>query len=241
LWIAAISIFRSNKVSAIKTISVSRINDKIPSWQETAAGLLPIIILSIAVCLEGAGNQSILFPVLGYIFILLLFALPAGFLPIAWEGGIPRWSSPYLGLVMLDLLLLFPIYFTRLFGNFWGMLSLRLAISILLLYFGYRLVTVLRRRSNRKGYPPEVDWTQFIFILHPLSPIVLMIIFDEIDFANKAIFLLLGGLILAVGSFVYLRARKPWLGIVALVGSALLVLVLGNLAARWYWLAHTWG
>jgi hypothetical protein len=224
----------------MEMISVSRPDDKITPWGETAAGLLPVIILSTAVCLEGTSNQSFLFPLLGYVSILLLFALPAFVIPIAWECGFPRWSSPYLGLVMLDILLISPIFFTRLFENDWGMLFLRGALGLLLLYFGYRLAMVLRRKSIRKETLPEFGWTQLFFIVHPLTPLVLMIVFDEIAVAYKAVFLLLGGLILAVGALVYLRARKLWLGLTALLVSALLALLLANSAAGMYWRTYSW-
>ena len=51
------------------SISLNRTDDMIASWVETAAGLLPVIILSMAITMEGAGNQSFLFPLLTYAFL----------------------------------------------------------------------------------------------------------------------------------------------------------------------------
>jgi hypothetical protein len=53
----------------MESISLNRTDDMIASWGETAAGLLPVIILSMATTMEGTSNQTFLFPLLTSAFL----------------------------------------------------------------------------------------------------------------------------------------------------------------------------
>jgi hypothetical protein len=59
-----------------------------------------------ATTIEGASFQSFQL----YTFLLLLFALPVIGIYVTWKRGFARWSSPYLDLVVLDILLVLPYF-----------------------------------------------------------------------------------------------------------------------------------
>lgn len=77
----------------METIAEDHTGSKIASWRETAAGLLPVLTLSVATTVEGTSTENWYSFLPVYIFILLLYALPAVGIPLAVKRGIPRWSS----------------------------------------------------------------------------------------------------------------------------------------------------
>jgi hypothetical protein len=225
----------------LDTISENHTGRKIASWGETAAGILPVLTLSLATTLEGTSNQTLLSFLPVYILIFLLYALPAIGVPLAVKRGIPRWSSPYLALLVLDLLLL-PVLFSAQFdtatGGIW---SFGIVLIVVLLCGGFMLVKYLRSQDAQTEKSSEHDWTQILLGIQTLTPIYLLIVFDEIDTTFKSPFIILGGVILAAGAVVYLRTRWRWLGLAALLGSLLLVVLPAKNIARVYWSTHPWG
>jgi len=222
------------------TISDSSTTSKIASWGETIAGILPVLTLSLATTIEGTSAQSWLSLLPMYTFILLLYALPAIGVPLAVKGGIPRWSSPYLALLVVDLMLL-PIIFSALMGTASGGIWFFGIVVIVLVSGGFLVVKNLLSKETRMEKRADNDWSQILFGIQTLTPFYLMVVFDEIDTAFKNPFIILNGLILAAGALVYLRARGRWLRLAALVGSVLLVVLLANNIAKLYWSTHPWG
>ncbi len=224
----------------MEAISVSITGKKTATWGQTVAGLLPVIVLTLATMLEGSGNQGWLSYLPVYFFISLIYALPAIAVPVAVKSGIPRWSSGYLGLLVINLMLLPLIFSTQTWQSFGGATVLQITVIVLLVALIVRLVVALR---NMPEQPPEgVDnsWSQILLGVQTLVPMYLMVVFDEIGLAFKTPFLLLNGLILAAGALVYLRARRQWLGVTALVGSVLLVVPLASYLTVRYWNTHPW-
>jgi glucose dehydrogenase len=66
-------------------------------------------------------------------------------------------------------------------------------------------------------------------------PLAMLFAFDEIPVVEKALLILGGAVILAVGGGVYMRASNRWVGIGVLLLSALLVWGYANSAAWLYW------
>ena len=176
-----------------------------------------------------------------YLFILLLYTLPVIGVVLASKRGFPRWSSSYLALLVLDLLLL-PVIFSAQFGTAsGGIWSFGFVLIVVLLCGGFLVVKNLSSQQVQTEKPTENDWTQILFGLQTLTPIYLLVVFDEIEVAFKSPYLIMGGLVLAAGAVVYLRSRWRWLGLAALLGSVLLVSVLAKNVARMYWSTHPWG
>jgi len=221
-------------------IAENHINTKIASWRESVAGILPVLTLSLATTLEGTSTESwySFLPVVT--FIVLLYALPAIGVPLAVKRGIPRWSSSYLGLLLFDLMLL-PVLISAQFGTAsGGSWSFGIAV-IVLLFGGFLVVKNLLSEDTGSVKRTENDWTQILFGIQTLVPIYLLVRFDEIDVAFKSPIIILGGLILTAGAVVYLRSRWRWLGLAALLGSVLLVVLLAKPIAWLYWSTHPWG
>jgi hypothetical protein len=208
---------------------------------ETVAGLLPVIALTLATTLEGSGNQGWLSYLPMYILIALLYALPTIAVPVAVKSGVPRWSSGYLGLLVIDLMLLPLIFSKQTWQDFGGAIVLQITVIVLLVALIVRLVTALRKMPEQPPKGVDNSWTQVLLGAQTLVPLYLMVIFDEIGLAAKTTFLLLNGLILAAGALAYLRARRSWLGVAALLGSVLLVVPLASYLTVRYWNNHPWG
>jgi hypothetical protein len=210
------------------------------TWEEAAAGVLPVSVLSLATTLEGT-SQNGLTGILVYVFILLLFALPAVGIPLAWECGFQRWSSSYLAIAALDVLLLPSILFSQLFPSFWGNLFLQMTTVLLVIVTVYRLMARMRNKARRTSYQADNDWTQILFGAQTLTPVMIMGIFDEIAVPHKTPWILASRLILAAGALVYLRSRRIWLGTALLITSALLAVLLANFTADLYWSSFSGG
>jgi hypothetical protein len=221
----------------METIFKNQISGKVAPWRETSAGLLPVIILSMATTLEGTSFQSLLL----YTFLLLLIALPVIGIYVAWKRGFARWSAPYLGLVALDILLVLPIFLNQVVDSVWWIPFLQVALILLLMFLFYRRVVDLRGKPTRTDPPAEYDWAQIFFGAQTLTPLLVMVVFDEIAIAYKTPYLLLSGFILALGGLVYMRAHLQWLGVAALLGSILLALLMANTVAGMYWTAYSGG
>lgn len=210
------------------------------SWGETAAGVLPLTLFSLATTLEGV-KHSPLATALTWIFMFLLYALPLAGILKAWERGFPRWSPPYLGLAVIGVVLLRALMFDPLFLDVIPMVTLRLSVLLLLVFFligAWRLV----RRTREKPIPAgELDWTSFLFGAQVWMPFVVMVIFDEIPVAARASLVLFCGVILLAGALVYLRARSRWVGALGLAVSMALAWWGAGYLAGWYWGAHPWG
>lgn len=213
------------------TVLENETSGKVAPWEETVAGLLPVIILSMATTLEGTSFQSWLL----YTFLFLLVALPVIGFYVAWKRGFARWSSPYLALVVLDILLVFPIIATQFVTSVWWIPFVQILLILLLVFLFYRRVVDRRGKPTQMDSPTKHDWTQILFGVQTLTPMLMLVMFDEIAVAFKTPFMLLGGLILALGGLVYLRTRLQWLGIAALLGSILLVILMANSMAGIYW------
>ena len=224
----------------MEMITDSRERSAGASWGESITGILPVLILSLAATLEGTSAESWYSMLPVYIFIFLLYALPAVGVPLAVKRGIPRWSPSYLALLLFDLMLL-PILLSARMGTASGGLWIFGMAVIVLLIGGFLVLKNLLREDAGTEKRAENNWTQILFGIQTLVPIFLLIRFDEIDVAYKSPYLILGGLILAAGAVVYLRARQRWLRLAALLGSVMLVVLLTKPIVNTYWSTHPWG
>lgn len=209
------------------------------SWGETAVGVLPVATLCLAITLEGSGS------VFSWLWIWgafgLLFALPAVGILKAIESGFPRWSAPYFGLAALNAWLIYAIFTQRLFPWPWLDWVMRAAILLLVGYFFLGLVRILRRRPAGGETDGGQEMGMLFFCAHTFAPLVMLLAFDEIAVAAKALMILVGAVILVLGGVVYMRARNRGVGAAALAVSALGVWGYANAAAWLYWRGVGWG
>ena len=216
-------------------ISQTQFSSKVATWRGTLAGLLPVLIFSLATALEGTSSQAFLTAWLTWAAFLMLSALPVIGILAAWERGFPRWSAPYFGLLVLDIPLIGLIFFTRIIDNPWGLWSLRAGLIVLLLIFVFYILKRLIEQPVGGDISVDHDVLQFFFGVHVLIPLSWLFILDEIAVAYKTPVIVLCGIILAGGALVYLRSRQMWLRGVSLLASVLVALLLAYLAATLYW------
>jgi hypothetical protein len=203
-------------------------------WRETAAGVLPVAVLSLAISLEGSGVGSLSWLWVGLVFILL-FSLPVVGILKAIESGFPRWCASYFGLAVLDGWLIYAIFTQRLFPEQWVDWVVRAGVLLLVGYFCIGVLRVLQRKPAWGGADGGQEAGMLLFSAHTFMPLAMLFAFDEIPVAEKALLILGGAVILAVGGGVYMRARNRWVGVGVLLLSALLVWGYANSAVWLYW------
>lgn len=209
------------------------------SWGETAAGVLPLALMSLAITLEGSGRGSFS-TILVWLTFFALYAVALAGILAAWARGFPRWSPPYLGLAVVDVLLFGFVMSGNVFESAAFLISLRLGVVLLLVFFALWAVALIRSKT---GASPSsaLDWTAFLFAAQVWMPIVVMVILDEIPLSAKTPLALLCGAILLAGALAYLRLRSGWAGALALAVSMALGVWSASYLAGWYWGAHPWG
>ena len=148
---------------------------------------------------------------------------------MGWVKGFPRWSYPYVGLVLA-----FTLYWTdvstpelRLLnytfgrGEAWGLRAWIpfSAVAAIALVFTRSLRPLLRLLTGVWR-----DWTRLSFALYGAMPLLVWVSFDEVDRSFQFPYLLAAMLLLAGGAVAYMRAARSQ-------GRALALLV--GLAPAW--------
>ena len=188
------------------------------SWKEFLVGLFPFLLAGgVMPLLSYLGRERIISGMDGAVIVLPLLGLFIVLLLVGAKKGLPRWSLPYLGflLSMLSLYIfsaIFGIPIYLLFRNLrdqsiffidilWdGIFWYGLLFAILLLVVLSRVSPTFQRFRN--------DWTLSCFVLYGGVPFALWITFDE--YVGNEPFTLLAFLVLAVGSWIYLRSNNKW-------------------------------
>lgn len=211
------------------------------TWGETAAGVLPVVVLCLAISLEGSGIGGAFSWLWIWVAFILMFAVPVVGILKAMERGFPRWCAPYFGLAVLDAWLVYVIFTQRLFPEPWLDWVMRAGIILLVGYFCFGLVRIARRRPAMRESDGGQEIGMLLFCAHTFMPLVMLFAFDEIPVAPKAMMILVGAAILVLGGVVYMRLRNRGAGAGALVISALVVWGYASAAAWAYWRVFGWG
>jgi hypothetical protein len=146
------------------------------------------------------------------IFLALFFL---GALLAGWIHGFPRWSYPYLGLVIVTSLMLSNASTPGLwlFGydhgrQLWG----RLAWLPLLVVAGTAVTANLIRGHKKRPFRLLAnaweDWTLLSFALYGTLILLPFVALDEIHSAWEKPVMALGGVLLAIGAYAYMRAAS---------------------------------
>lgn len=209
--------------------------------------LLPLLITLFIIL----GTTGINLPYWMDHFGLFLFWGPViAVLGFAIIKGLPRWSLSYLGFVLMAGIIIsrydsffgwiYP-YFIQLFGprSIWslpirlmyaGIFAFIMLFSILLigliLVYLFRLIPYTRDVWKRM----RADWTQLSFLLYGGLVFGILIVFEE--YQHEYIWQLLAWMCLALGAWLYLRAKGQKQRILALLGGAT--------AAMWFVAIAKW-
>jgi hypothetical protein len=128
---------------------------------------------------------------------------------LCWRGGWPRWSFPYLGLVLAWLLLLGQ----SLIRNDGSLLFYVVPILPLIIFWlavlggQWKRLHSLYERLDR-------EWTLLGLAYFSYVPFLFLIIFDETRYEASGILVI--SVVLALGVFIYMRCTSLWQRVVAL-------------------------
>ncbi len=177
--------------------------------------------------------------VLGVFFISTLFVLPIG-MCIGWIQGFPRWSYPYVGHVIVFSLYMmnvatpgFNLLGDEMFGReLWGWRA----------WIPFLVITVIALTATRSFRPAACfftnirdDWTLLTFGMFGFMPLVIAIMFDEVDGLFSLYFMVVLTIIMAGTTFAYLSSANHRMRVVALLIGISLSLVIASIATNVYW------
>lgn len=175
---------------------------------------------------------------LDYVLAFVFFGGLLVAFSLALVRGLPRWSPPHLGFIlMLGIMLIgldriwswiYP-YFLQAFGpmSYWplpiriiygGMFDFIMLLSILLV--ALVLVNLLRLPPYTRGVWQRIraDWTQLSFMLYGGLVWSILLTFDE--YRHEELWKFMSWISLALGAWFYLRTKGQKKRILALLGGA---------------------
>jgi len=175
---------------------------------------------------------------MNYVVLVLFWGSLIFALGLAIIKRLPRWSLPYLGVVLMPgiIISLAPLfagwiypYFIQSFGprSYWS-LPVRISyggISAFILLFSVLLgalvlVNLLRLLPYTRGVWQRIraDWTQLSFMLYGGLVFAIILAFEEYRYEELGKFT--AWICLALGAWLYLRAKGKKQRILALIGGA---------------------
>jgi len=188
------------------------------SWIEFLTSLFPFFLAGgVMPLLSYLGRTRIISGMFGAIIVLPLLGLFIILLMVGAKKGLPRWSLPYLGLLMsmLSLYLLSIVFGTPIYLLFRNLRNQSMLLVDILwdgifwygLLFAIFLLVLLSRVSSTFQHFKN-DWTLSCFVLYGGVPFALWITFDE--YIGDEPYTLLAFLVLAGGAWIYLRSANEW-------------------------------
>ncbi len=232
--------------NAIDNRAKGAMSDGSSSWKSALLGAMPFMIWGVALIAFELPHE---WAIPGWIqagfavlFFIILLMLPIG-LGVAWTQGFPRWSYPYLTMAALFSLFLvnastpgiglfgYPTFGREVWGWRAWMPLLIVAAVALLISRSLRPVSMLFKNVRN-------DWTLLTFSLFGLMPLLVMIMFDEIDRLFSLFFMVAFTLVAVATALIYLRSRqsgKRSLALVVGIVSTMAIIVIGP---NIYWQSH---
>ncbi|MCP4420029.1 MAG: hypothetical protein GY805_25760 [Chloroflexi bacterium] len=195
-------------------------------------GILPFVLIGLMYVLKGVNYHAPLAwmggrgtsGIHGYLgFIVLGLALIG--LGIGWARRFPRWSYAYLGLTVMESVLLADTATPgfRLFGHTFGreLWGWRGWLPLLLLTAVMLLLTRSLQPMAQLIQSIRRDWTRFSFAIYAaLAWLFMGVAYDGKTWYNQTFYLPLNlfliALAMTVGAFFYMRERRQWPRVLAL-------------------------
>lgn len=181
----------------------------------------------------------------GILLTLTLF-LPAIGYALGWVEDFPRWSYPYVGLMIVLGLYLehaatpgLHIFNLHLFGrDLWGW---RAWIPFLIASGVALLITRSLRPLADLFTQAWEDWTRLTYALYGFMPLLVMVAFDEMDRLYSLRFMIILTLLMCGTALAYLRSRYPWQAVLSLLVGVTLSVAVIIVAPAVYWMTNGWG
>ncbi len=227
----------------------NRQNGKPPaSWTAVLAGVTLFLILGLDLILgEIPHNWAIptwLIYLRGALFSVSL-VLPAIGFGVGWIKDFPRWSFPYIGLVLLLSLYMenvatpgLRIFHYDIFGReLWGW---RAWIPFLVMTGIALLITRSLRPLSKLFTNVWEDWTRLTFGMFGFMPLLIGIGFDEVDRLYSLPFMVALTFLMVGTALTYLRSARQWQRVLALLIGIILIMTIVTVAPTVYWLENGW-
>ncbi len=210
------------------------------SWSETLAAIALFALWGLGLIFDELPHEWALpnwiRSVSGFLFVGTIVLLPVG-LCIGWIKNFPRWSYPYVAHVLLFSLYMMNVATPGLvFGReLWGWrawipLAVVAVISLLITHSLHPLQKLFTNIWD--------DWTVLTFGLFGSMPLLIAIVFDEIDRLYSLYFMVILTLLMVGTAFIYMQRPVHKERIAVLLIGILLTITLAMSASTIYWLNH---
>ena len=222
------------------------------SAAETWVGLMPFLLVGLVANAIGTATRYLNVAVPDFLSLMTGYSIVFLFLSPLVIGvllGLPRWALPYLGSALgLATLILASLVLNTIFAVIriprypW----LRLAmlntgvIWLTLLALGLAVAVAARflRPLRRLRALIRDDWTVLPFCLYSASLTGLMLIFDDYTYDEPVV--AAGSIPLIAGAWVYLRAKRPLVRLMALFAGLNLALAVTTAGKQLILALQTW-
>ncbi len=201
------------------------------SWGEALAAMLPFLVIGLEMGLSPYLPQWEWYTQwlrLGgtvTVYAVLLIGLGVG-----WVKSFPRWSYPYLGLLLV---------LTRwLMGSSQGLRIFK-GWSVWVPFWAMALIAVLLTRSwqplRQLYHGVWHDWTRLSFGLYGFIPLALAAAFDDVSGTYETPYLAASTLALVAGAVAYVRSARTSQRTLALLIGMILSWVVATVGVATYW------
>ncbi|MEE4195675.1 MAG: hypothetical protein V2J07_10805 [Anaerolineae bacterium] len=223
-------------------IPFEEISKKSESWSATFTALILFIFIGLSAILLEIPRTWVTSPllrtILSGVFPIQYIIYPILFF-IGWIKGFPRWSYPYLGIVLLlSILMMNASTPGFLFGD--ELWKWRAWIPLLIISAVALLVTRSFQPLRKFFTNIKEDWTLLTFGLYGCLPVYAFINFDEMDHLYTLYFMV--GLTVVMLSTVtlYMRSSKQKQRIITMLIGTLFILAISKIGHAMYWQHWYW-
>jgi hypothetical protein len=183
-------------------------------------------------------------PSLRTMLLLGLLVLSAVGFGVGWIQDFPRWSYPYVMLMVMFNLYLMDVttpelrIFTFANDDLWGwrvwIPGATMAVTALII--SRSLHPAVRLFAN-----VWEDWTLLTWGMFGAMPLLIAISFDKVDKLYSLPFMLFLTVVMASTAIAYLRSRRTWQQLAALLVGILITVSVVAVAPTLYWPENGWG
>jgi len=217
--------------------TIANSSEKSVSWLKTLGAILPFVTFGLGLIFNEFPREWAISPLLqslsGYLFIGTITFLPIG-LCIGWIQGFPKWSYPYFGQFLLISLYLMgqpkPGFLTGKDLLGWGAWIPLVVVVVISLLVTRSLYSLKRFFTNCSA-----DWTRLTFGMFGFMPLIIAIIFDEMDRLFSLYFMVILTFLIVGTAIAYLQSTNQSIQIRALVIGIFLTITIAVAGPSWYW------
>ena len=218
-------------MSEAREIHVLRDVHEQGSWAEILAAIGPFLIIGLPTALYMVGVPS----QIGFGCFVIGYLVSLAGLAVGWGKGFPRWSYPYVGLVLATTFMLV----SQSDSEEPALVNLLFSLCFATPFLAAVTVLLLNSRSSRhlrqfvKGV--RHDWTRLSFAVYGVLPVGVIIAFASLEASYGLLYLAASTTALVAGALLYMLSARTWHRVLALLLGLTLAWALATVAAATYW------